>query len=367
MDNDLKYWLALSRTDALTPLRFRRLIKAFGSAERIFCASRAAIVRAGIPDEAAEKLIAKRSAANLDEELARLRKANAQAIPITDPRYPPILREIHDPPPVLYVRGALNIQAPMIAIVGTRAPTPYGRRAAEDFSAALACAGVTVVSGLALGIDAVVHAAALRVGGETLAVLGSGVDVIAPTTNTHLAERMFKENRGAVLSEYPLGTEPRPEHFPARNRIISGLSLGTIVIEGSLQSGALITAKSALEQNREVFALPGSVYSPMSAGPNALIKLGAHPVQSPQDVLEMLGIPNASAKGGFASGEQKPASAASPVEAKILAQLGAEPRHVDAVARGAGLDIADVSAMLTLMEIQGRVRNLGAMTYALTS
>lgn len=356
MDNDLKYWLALSRTDALTPLRFRRLIEKFGSAKRIFYAGLSSISGAGIPEEVAAKFIAARNTVDPDAELARLASAGIDAVPLTDLEYPPLLREIHDPPPVLYLRGKLNLQLPTVAIVGTRSPSPYGARAAEDFAAALARAGVVVVSGLALGVDAIAHAAAVQARGSTVAVLGSAVDVIAPTTNAQLAKRIVESGCGAIVSEYPPGTIPRPEHFPARNRIISGLSLGTIVIEGSEKSGALITARAALDQNREVLALPGGIYSPMSAGPNALIKLGAHPVQSPQDVLEILGLTSA-------PGRPKDAPAINPTETKLLAQLGTEPRHIDVIAREAGLDIADVTAMLAIMEIQGRVRNLGAMTY----
>ncbi len=267
------------------------------------------------------------------------------------------LRQIDQPPPVLYTIGELTPQDEWaVAIVGTRKATHYGQQAAEETAAFLAQNGVTVVSGLARGIDSIAHRAALDAGGRTIAVLGSGVDRIYPAENRNLAQTM--SSRGAVISDYPLGTPPEAGNFPPRNRIIAGLSIAVVVVEAGERSGASITANYALEQGREVFAVPGNIYSPQSKGTNRLIRNGAHPLLAPEDLLEVLNLT-------MVTEHQKarivlPANA---VEAAIFEALGHEPIHVDQIGQQAKLPIEQVSAALTMMELKGMVRQVGGMRY----
>jgi DNA processing protein len=273
------------------------------------------------------------------------------------PEYPASLRNIADPPPVLYVRGQLMARDEWaLAVVGTRRATVYGREVTRSLVSGLAASGVTIVSGLAHGIDTHAHQVALDAGGRTLAVLGSGIDVIYPAENRKLAELIV--NSGAILSEYPLGAQPESGNFPRRNRIISGLSLGVLVVEGTKSSGAMITADYASEQGREIFAVPGSILSPNSAGPNYLIQQGAKLVTTMGDILEELNLTMAA--------EQAAAREIIPdneTEAVLLRHLSAEPMHVDELGRAAQLPINEVASTLTLMELKGKVRQVGGMNY----
>jgi DNA processing protein len=287
-------------------------------------------------------------------------KINAQGIHILtwdDDAYPPRLKDIEHPPPILYIRGEFLPEDHFaVAIVGTRKVTSYGRQVTEEFSAFLASNGVTVISGLARGVDAIAHSVTLKSGGRTAAVLGCGVDRIYPPENRALAEQIM--TRGALISDHPVGTAPESSNFPPRNRIISGLSLAVIVIEAGDTSGALITAELAAEQGREVFDVPGNILAPQSRGMNKLIQNGALPLLRLQDLMQALNLTHV--------GEQKAARKILPaneVEAQMMNALGSEPLHVDELRIQTGLPVEKVSAALVMMELKGLVRQVGGMQY----
>ncbi|MFZ5822411.1 MAG: DNA-processing protein DprA, partial [Chloroflexota bacterium] len=287
----------------------------------------------------------------------QIQSKDIQILTWQDEAYPQRLREISQPPPVLYLRGELLPEDTWaVAIVGTRRVTPYGRQVTEQIASFLAGNGVTVVSGLARGVDAIAHQAALRAGGRTLAVLGSGVDRIYPPENRALAEQVCEH--GALLSDYAPGAAPESANFPPRNRIISGLSMAVVVVEAGETSGALITAEFAAEQGREIFAVPGSILAPQSKGANKLIQQGALPLLSASDVMQALNLTRV--------GQHKAARKAIPsdaVEAKLMGALGDEPLHVDEIRNQTGLPVEKVSATLIMMELKGMVRQVGGMQY----
>jgi DNA processing protein len=287
-----------------------------------------------------------------DEYLAYLAKLNIRHVTVFEDNYPMLLKEIFTPPAILYYKGELPSSV-AIGIVGSRKPTDYGRAVTKEISYSLASAGIAVVSGLALGIDAIAHEAALSAKGKTVAVLGCGLDQIYPTTNTKLAERILQS--GAIISEYPPGMPPLRQNFPARNRIISGLSAGLVVTEAAEGSGSLITARDALEQNREVFAVPGAIYNLNSHGPNSLIKLGAKVVTSPEDIFQELGIEGESVK---VQPEPK-----SEMESVIFRILSDGPKHIDGIIKESEKSHNEISSVLTLMEISGKIKHLGGMVY----
>ncbi|MCK4843683.1 MAG: DNA-processing protein DprA, partial [Dehalococcoidia bacterium] len=273
--------------------------------------------------------------------------------------YPAPLKEIYDYPPVLYVKGNPPFQdQPCLAVVGTRRPTIYGRQVTEEIVTDLARSGITIVSGLARGIDSVAHRAALDAGGRTVAVFASGLDIIYPGENAKLAQAITE--RGALLSEHPLGVKPRPESFPLRNRIMSGLSLGVLVVEAGERSGALITAHQAVEQDRDVFAIPGSILSPASQGTNHLIQEGAKLVRSSEDILQELNLAIAVQQSEF-----KEFSPVDEAESAILKQLSSEPNHIDEICRRSGLTTPQVSSTLAMLELKGIARQVGNMNYVL--
>ncbi|MCB9492201.1 MAG: DNA-protecting protein DprA [Dehalococcoidia bacterium] len=299
-----------------------------------------------------------RTEADPESEIDRLESSGTHAFARVDPAYPSRLREIDDAPPVLYVRGTLSPDDDYgVAVVGTRRATAYGRQATAELSRGLAAAGVTVVSGLARGVDTIAHRTALDTGGRTIAVLANGLDTIYPPENRRLAEEITEH--GAIVSDYPLGTKPRADFFPRRNRILSGLSLGTLVIEGDVKSGAMITAKFATEQNRDVFAVPGSIFSPQSRGPLSLIRDGAMPISSAQEILEALNLARLGAQLDFG----RAAPPASDEERTLMGVLTREPQHIDEVARQTGLAAAMVSGTLALLELKGLVRDVGGLNF----
>ncbi|MFN8534873.1 MAG: DNA-processing protein DprA [Dehalococcoidia bacterium] len=357
--DDLAYRIALAQVPGIGPSRFRRLETAFGDLRLAWQASGRELAAAGLDERTREAILAARQTTDPDREIERLQRARVQALGWNDPAYPPLLREIDAAPPILFVRGTLRDEdRRAIAIVGTRRATAYGRQTAALFARDLADRGYTIVSGLARGIDTTAHLATLETGGRTIGVLGSGVDVIYPAENAKLAARIAEQ--GALLSEYPLGTKPAATNFPQRNRIISGLSRGVLVVEGDRKSGALLTLAYALDQNRETFAVPGSILSPLSAGPNEFIKRGlAKLVTSVDDLVEEV----AATQGQFDFGEALPDD---PIEAAVLAHLSAEPIHIDDLCALADLPAASVSASLVMLELKGSVRNLGGMQYART-
>lgn len=291
-----------------------------------------------------------------DEEIEKLKKDDIKVISVSDKNYPNLLKEISKPPIILFVRGRLSEKDFTFAIVGARRPTHYGLDITPQFSEKLAQAGIVIVSGMAIGVDTLAHKGAVAVGKRTVAVLGSGINdaSIYPSSNRGLAQKIL-ENDGAIISEYPPGYQIHKMNFPERNRIISGMSKGTLVVEAKIRSGALITANFALEQNREVFAVPGDIKRKESEGPNNLIKLGAKPVISHADILEEFGIEEKEAENIKADTEE---------EAKILEILEEGPFHIDLIAKKADLTISETSSTLSMMEIKGKIQNLGALTFS---
>lgn len=356
---DLPYWVALHRVHRLGSVRFGLLERGFPTMAEAWRASEGDLIEAGLDTRTAREVARARTEVDPDAEMGRLAAAGITAFARNAPGYPSRLREIDDAPPVLYVRGAWKPEDEWsVAVVGTRRATAYGRQAASEFARGLAANGVTVVSGLARGVDTIAHRTALDSGGRTVAVLANGLDTIYPPENRRLAEEIAA--RGAVLADYPLGTKPRADFFPRRNRILSGLTLGTLVVEGDHQSGAMITAKFAAEQNREVFAVPGSIFSPQSRGPLGLIRDGATPVTGANDVLEALNLTMIGAQLDFG----RAAPPESDEERRLMAVLTREPSHIDEVARRAGLAAAVASGTLALLELKGLVRDVGGHHFA---
>ena len=314
---------------------------------------------AGLDRRSIQNLLTARQQLDLDQLTQQLAHSGAQALTWADETYPARLRTVYDPPPVLFIRGALTpADEWAVALVGTRKPTTYGREVARQLAGELARQGITVVSGLARGIDAEVHRAALDVGGRTIAVLGSGVDIIYPFEHRRLAADIVQA--GALVSDYPLGTQPEAGNFPPRNRIISGLSLGVVVVEAGQTSGALITAQFAVEQGRDVLAVPGSILSRSSDGPNRLLREGARIVLSADDILQELNLTQVEHQA-----EARALLPADETEALLIRQLSAEPRHIDEVGQAVALPIALVSSTLTILELKGWVRQVGNMHYVL--
>ena len=356
--NELAYRVALHRIGRLGAARFALLERAFPSLEEAWAADGAALRAAGLDDATADLVAARRREIDPQAELERLAEAGVRAIPRDHPAYPARLREIAHPPPVLYLRGDWEPRDEWaLAVVGTRRATAYGLQAAGELARELAASSVTVVSGLARGVDTVAHRAALEAGGRSAAVLANGLDTVYPPENRGLAREIAEA--GALISDHPLGARPRAEHFPRRNRIMSGVALGTLVVEGDVKSGAMITARFAAEQNREVFAVPGSIFAPQSRGPLSLIRDGATPVARADHVLEALNLTMIGAQMDFG----RAAPPASEDEQALMAALTREPRHVDDIVRETGLAAAQVSATLALLELKGLVRDVSGMQY----
>ncbi|MDW8214985.1 MAG: DNA-processing protein DprA [Roseiflexaceae bacterium] len=353
------YYLGFNRVNGIGPARLDRLIERCGSIEAAWHASPAELAAAGLEPKLIEALIETRRTLDLDREMERAQRAGITLIDRENPAYPAPLRHIPSPPPLIYVRGALSdADAWSVAVVGTRQPTSYGREATRRLTTGLVEAGVTIVSGLALGIDGIAHAAALDAGGRTLAVLPCGADMVYPERHAALAQRIASS--GALISEFPLGARPIPQLFPVRNRLISGLARGVLVVEAGMKSGALITVDYALEQGRDVFAVPGPIFSPRSEGTNQLIKHGAGLVTCAGDILEALNM-------GVAASQQEVRAALpdDPVEAAVLALVGYEPLHIDDLQRRTSLPIYEVSAALAVLELKGFVRQCAPMCYVL--
>ncbi len=354
---DRKYWVGFNMVRGIGPARLRALLDYFGSLEAAWHAPEKELREAGLDRRSLANLLALRRRVDLDREMERLERADVQVITWEDPDYPRRLRQIYNAPPVLYVKGTLLPQDEWaVAVVGTRRPTDYGREAARVLAEGLARQGITVVSGLALGIDAEAHKAALDAGGRTIAVLGSGFRHLYPARHIPLARRIVEQ--GAVISEYALDVRPEASNFPPRNRIISGLSLGVVVVEAGERSGALITARYAAEQGREVFAVPGPIFHHPSTGTNRLIQQGAKAVTSVRDILEELDL--------VMVAEQQEARLSIPtseLEDRILEALAEAPLHVDEIVRALGEDTARVMSTVTLMELKGLIRQVAPLQY----
>jgi len=352
-----RYWVGFNIVRGIGPMRLRALLDYFGDVERAWHAPSGELHRAGLDRRSLERLLAARATLDLDQEMERIAAIGAHVLTWENPDYPRLLREIPDPPPVLYVRGTLTEEdAWAVAIVGTRRALAYGREVTRRLATALARSGITIVSGLARGIDAEAHRAALEAGGRTIAVLGCGIDRIYPPEHRKLASEIIAH--GALVSDYSLGTEPEGSNFPPRNRIISGLSLGVLVTQAGIRSGALITASYAAEHGRDVFAVPGSILVRGHAGTNALIQDGAKVVLGPEDILEELNLTMVAEHV-----EARQVLPADETEASLLACLSTEPVHVDELQQQSGLPIAQVTSTLALMELKGLVRQVGGMKY----
>lgn len=361
--DELSYWIAFSRVLGIGPIRFKMLLDFFH--EDVAAAWRAndtALVAAGLDQKTIEKFLKQRTTITPQQELEKLDRLRVRVITWKDAAYPPLLRKIEYAPPVLYICGTLTDDDRHYAfgIVGTRKMSTYGRQVTERFASELAKGQVTIVSGLALGVDTVAHTSALDAGGRTIAVMASGLDIIYPPANYNLARRIVDSGQGALLTAFPLGVKPESGNFPARNHLISGLSLGILVTEAPPKSGALITANSALNQGREVFAVPGGIFSPGGAGVNKLIQDGAHPVTSVNDILANLNL--------YMLPQQTEVQAILPENAEeqtLLSLLGHEACHIDDLTRLSELPANTVAAALTIMELKGMVKHIGGMQYVI--
>ncbi len=357
MDNPKLYWIGFNLVKGIGAVRFRALLDFFGDPAIAWQAPTDALQNAGLSPKIIENLVKLRRQVSLEQIWERIQAQGIQVLTWDDAEYPRLLKEIDQPPPVLYLRGSLQSSDEWaVAVVGTRRITPYGRQVGEEVGRVLAQNGITVVSGLAVGVDTVAHQSALKAGGRTLAVLGSGVDHIYPPSNRRLADEIITQ--GAIISDYPPGTTPDAANFPPRNRIISGLARAVVVIEAGETSGALITATFANEQGRDVFAVPGNIYAPHCVGTNRLIRDGAAPLLSVQDVIQSLNMTMVV--------EHKAARVALPgdaTEAALFQILGSEPMHVDDILQQANLPIEKVSAALAMMELKGMIRQVGGMHY----
>ena len=349
-------WLALRRLPGVGTRTQFDLLEHFGSIEAIFSASRGQLEKALVgKNEAIDALLAGPDENVLKSDLEWLSEPGHHLMTWSDPDYPALLREIPDPPLVLYIAGERPLlSAQQLAIVGSRNPTPMGRENARAFAKILAGAGLAITSGMALGVDSAAHRGALEAGGKTIAVAGTGLDRVYPARHRDLAHEIVKH--GALVSEFPLGTPPLPENFPVRNRIISGLSLGTLVVEAALQSGSLITARMANEQGREVFAIPGSIHAPQSRGCHALIRQGAKLVETAQDILEELG-PLAGVALQAAHENTPPGLRLDSTMKTLLEHIGHDPVSIDTLIERCGLTADAVSSMLLQMELNGLVSN----------
>jgi DNA processing protein len=359
LEEDIKYWVGFNTIPGIGRVRLTQLEKYFGNLGNAWDAPIGELKRAGLDSTALRAISQWRDKISPNSEMEKLEKHDVRVLTCQDAAYPARLKEIYDYPPIMYYRGSLlPVDEWCVAVVGTRRATVYGKQVTEEIITDLARNKITIVSGLAKGIDTVAHRSALDAGGRSLAVFASGLDIIYPTENTSLVHRIIEH--GAIISEYPLGTRPRAEYFPRRNRILSGLSLGVLVAEAGETSGAMITARMALEQNREVFAIPGSILSPVSRGTNSLIQEGAKLVRDCSDILEELNL-----KTVVRQMEMKEILPGSDTENLLLRELSAEPTHIDEVCRKSGLPISTVSSTLAMMELKGMVRQIGTMNYVL--
>lgn len=370
MDEEKKYWVAFSVFPGIGPVRFNLLRDYFGRMSKAWNADRDTLRSIHLGDNLIEEFILFRKDFPLEDYLLKLTERNVHVLTIDDPRYPKRLKEIPDAPFLLYVKSKpgqakLNLDR-TIAVVGTRRITHYGENVTKKIVEGLVGYGFTIVSGMAYGVDAVAHQTAIDAGGKTIAVLGCGIDIIAPPSNARLYRAIGEEGGGAIVSEMPLGLRPNKGLFPARNRIISGLSMGVVVTEGADDSGALITARNAVEQGRDVFAIPGPITSPYSRGPASLIKKGAKLVERVEDILEELNINTTPAKRDLASRDNlthyKPDTKEEQI---ILDYLQKEPMHIDEIVRTTGLTPSNTAATITILEMKHVIRDYGEKEYGL--
>ncbi|WP_353572483.1 DNA-processing protein DprA [Candidatus Albibeggiatoa sp. nov. BB20] len=364
---NLKYWLALSRAPLVGSVTFNQLLKRFGNPESVFLATQRDWLGAGLKNKTIDYL-QKPDWEIIETDLEWIQQPDNHLLTLEHPQYPAYLRDVHGAPPILYAHGQLDVlQTPQIAIVGTRNPSQQGYELAKEFSNQIAQAGFTITSGLAKGIDEAAHWGAVAMNGRTIAVTGTGLDRVYPAQNYQLAHAIAQH--GLLLSEFPLKTPPHPENFPRRNRIISGMTLGTLVIEANVRSGSLITARLAAEQGRDVFAVPGSVHNKLARGCHALIKEGAKLVESANDVIEelLIHIPIAGinpipvANKAFHSSDPTTTTndnkldELDPQYKTLYDCMGATPISIDDLVDVSQLNVGEISSMLLILELQGLV------------
>jgi len=359
--NEKLYWLGFNLVKGIGAVRLRALKDYFCDLEKAWEALPSQLRETGLSARIVDNIISIRSSVNLDEYYKNIQSKGINVVISDEDIYPSRLKEIDQPPPVLYIRGELiEDDYWAVAVVGTRRVTAYGRQVTDELSTYLAQNGITVISGLARGVDAIAHQSAIRAGGRTIAVLGSGVDRVYPPEHRNLSDQIISQ--GAMLSDYSPGTPPDSSNFPPRNRIISGLSMAVVVVEAAETSGALITASFAGDQGRDVFAVPGNIFAPQSKGTNHLIQQGAHPLLSGRDLLDNLNLTRVN--------EQRTIRHAIPTdktEVNVLNVLGREPIHIDEIREQTGLPMESVSAALVMMELKGMVQQVGGMNYIAVS
>jgi len=357
VDDKKRYWVGFNLVKGIGSVRTQRLLDYFGDLETAWHAPISAFQAVKFSNKVIKALDEIRSGDILEKTWKKIQQHDIEVVIWDDVEYPMLLKNIPHPPPVLYIRGDIQPNDEWsIAIVGTRRATNYGKQATIDIVGFLARNRITVVSGLARGIDGVAHDESLKSGGRTIAVLGSGVDIIYPPEHRKLAERIIEN--GALISDYPPGTSVEASNFPPRNRIISGMSRAVVVIEAGRKSGALITAAFAVEQGKDVFAVPGTIYAPQSSGANLLIQQGAFPLLNPNDLIEVLDLSLVN--------KQRDARTVLPsnsTESQIYNLLLLESLHVDEIQEQANLPIEEVSAALTIMELKGMIKQIGSMRY----
>jgi len=361
-NTEKQYLIALNHFPKFGEKRLKLLKNYFSSWENAYKAKINQYIEAKIPENVANEFIAFRNNLDISQVISVLEKENIKIIELEKEDYPSLLSEIYDPPRLLFCKGDTSIlKNKCIGIVGSRKCTPYGMQATSKLVKELCGNDFSIVSGLAMGIDAHAHKNCNDIGGKTIAVLGTGIDSasIYPSQNRYLAKEILDKD-GLIISEFSVGTPPLRHHFPMRNRIISGLSLGIIVIEAVEKSGAIITAQTAIDQNRDVFAVPGSIFSDSSKGTNKLIKQGARLVENSQDILDALDINQLSSYISIEKLEAK-----SPDEEKIIPHLSHDPIHIDELKRLSGLDSASLSSAITMMELRGAIKDFGGKKYAI--
>ena len=364
--NNILPWLSLHMIPRLGNMVISRLVEKFGSPERVFEAGISELLKiVGMKPEVAQNIADRASIDAAENELKKVQDQGARIITFADPSYPDLLREIHNPPIILYAKGAdFPKDRRSIAVVGSRNPTHYGREAAEAFGFDFASRSVTVISGMARGIDSAAHMGCLRGNGLTVAVIGTGIDIVYPSENKKLFNQIAEN--GMILSEFPMGTPPEPWNFPIRNRIISGLCEGIVVVEATKKSGSLITASLALEQNREVFAVPGSIHSFKSTGTHHLIKQGACLVEKADDVLEELGFSGKFAQSGNSNRQNKGSPSNLNAREKIIYEILSDyPVHMDQIMRKGMLEPGEAASTLMEMELKGLIKQLPGKMFIL--
>ncbi len=362
-----KYWIALNMVPGVGAITYRKLLNAFKSPDHVFSASLHTLTKIpGIHEKTARKILNFGFPDQVKRELEHIQKHQVHIITLEDQDYPEHLKKIFDPPPIIYIKGhALQQHELIIAVVGSRRASTYGRTVTEKLCGELAVKGVTVVSGMARGIDSAAHRGALKAGGRTIAVLGCGVNVIYPPENDRLYHEIVE--KGVVISEFPMSAKPDRGNFPARNRIISGMSLGTVIVEAGIRSGALITADMALEQGRDVFAVPGNITSASSKGTNRLIKQGANLVEHADDVLNALSLEiSRELQGMQQEFSFKPEPSLPPLtqdEQRVLALISVQPIHIDEIIVRSQLPSGTVSATLMMLEMKNVIRQIAGKMF----